>query len=148
MSRASHGRTPTNHAGCRVRGLPARGPSLGKRSASRGGAPVNPIEAFETLDLRVGRVMRAEVNTRARKPAYRLWIDFGPLGEKTSSAQLRARYAAEELVGRLVIAAVNLGARNIAGFTSEVLVLGLPDAEGEVILLAAEREVPLGGRVY
>jgi tRNA-binding protein len=111
-------------------------------------APVNPIEAFETLDLRVGRVLRAEVNTRARKPAYRLWIDFGPLGEKTSSAQLRARYAAEELVGRLVIAAVNLGGRNIAGFTSEVLVLGLPDAEGEVILLAAEREVPLGGRVY
>jgi tRNA-binding protein len=109
---------------------------------------VNPIEAFETLDLRVGRVLRAEVNTRARKPAYRLWIDFGPLGEKTSSAQLRARYGAEELVGRLVIAAVNLGARNIAGFTSEVLVLGLPDAEGEVILLAAEREVPLGGRVY
>jgi len=109
---------------------------------------VNPIEAFETLDLRVGRVLRAEVNARARKPAYRLWIDFGPLGEKTSSAQLRARYTVEELVGRLVIAAVNLGARNIAGFTSEVLVLGLPDAEGEVILLAAEREVPLGGRVY
>jgi tRNA-binding protein len=109
---------------------------------------VNPIEAFETLDLRVGRVLRAEVNARARKPAYRLWIDFGPLGEKTSSAQLRARYAGEDLVGRLVIAAVNLGARNIAGFTSEVLVLGLPDAEGEVILLAAERLVPLGGRVY
>jgi tRNA-binding protein len=109
---------------------------------------VNPIEAFETLDLRVGRVLRAEVNARARKPAYRLWIDFGPLGEKTSSAQLRARYTTEELVGRLVIAAVNLGARNIAGFTSEVLVLGLPDAEGEVILLTAEREVPLGGRVY
>jgi len=109
---------------------------------------VNPIEAFETLDLRVGRVVRAEVSARARKPAYRLWVDFGPLGEKTSSAQLRARYTAEELVGRLVIAAVNLGARNIAGFTSEVLVLGLPDAEGEVILLAAEREVPLGGRVY
>ncbi len=109
---------------------------------------MNPIEAFETLDLRVGRVLRAEVNARARKPAYRLWIDFGPLGEKTSSAQLQARYEAEELVGRLVIAAVNLGARNIAGFTSEVLVLGLPDAEGEVILLATEREVPLGGRVY
>ena len=109
---------------------------------------MNPIEAFETLDLRVGRVLRAEVSPRARKPAYRLWIDFGPLGEKTSSAQLRARYAAEDLVCRLVIAAVNLGARNIAGFTSEVLVLGLPDAAGEVILLAAEREVPLGGRVY
>ena len=118
------------------------------RPPARDGTSMNPIEAFETLDLRVGRVLRAEVNARARKPAYKLWIDFGPLGEKTSSAQLRARYTAEELVGRLVVAAVNLGARNIAGFTSEVLVLGLPDAEGEVILLAAEREVPLGGRVY
>jgi tRNA-binding protein len=85
---------------------------------------VNPIEAFETLDLRVGRIVRAEPNERARKPAYRLWIDFGPLGEKTSSAQLRALYSTEALVGRLVVAAVNLGTRNIAGFTSEVLVLG------------------------
>lgn len=109
---------------------------------------MNPVEAFETLDLRVGRVIRAEPNERARKPAYKLWIDFGPLGEKTSSAQLRALYSAEELVGRLVIAAVNLGTRNIAGFTSEVLVLGLPDAEGNVVLLASEREVPVGGRVF
>jgi tRNA-binding protein len=109
---------------------------------------LNPIEAFETLDLRVGRVLRAEPNERARKPAYKLWIDFGPLGEKTSSAQLRALYATEELVGRLVIAAVNLGERNIAGFKSEVLVLGLPNTAGEVVLLAAERDVPLGGRVY
>ena len=78
----------------------------------------------------MGRILRAEPNERARKPAYKLWIDFGPLGEKTSSAQLRALYAAEELVGRLVVAAVNLGTRNIAGFTSEVLVLGLPDEAG------------------
>jgi tRNA-binding protein len=109
---------------------------------------VTAAEAFETLDLRVGRIVRAEPNERARKPAYKLWIDFGPLGEKPSSAQLRARYRAEELVGRLVIAAVNLGTRNIAGFASEVLVLGLPDEQGEVVLLAAERDVPLGGRVY
>lgn len=109
---------------------------------------MNPVEAFETLDLRVGRVLRAEPNERARKPAYKLWIDFGPLGEKTSSAQLRALYSVEELVGRLVIAAVNLGTRNIAGFVSEVLVLGLPDAEGNVVLLASEREVPLGERVF
>jgi tRNA-binding protein len=109
---------------------------------------LNPIEAFETVDLRVGRVLRAEPNDRARKPAYKLWIDFGPLGEKSSSAQLRALYRADELVGRLVIAAVNLGTRNIAGFPSEVLVLGLPDPEGNVVLLAAERDVPLGGRVY
>ena len=109
---------------------------------------MNPVEAFETLDLRVGRIVRAEPNERARKPSYKLWIDFGPLGEKASSAQLRALYRADELVGRLVIAAVNLGARTIAGFRSEVLVLGLPSEAGEVVLLAVEREVPLGGRVY
>jgi tRNA-binding protein len=109
---------------------------------------VNPVEAFETLDLRVGRVLRAEANERARKPSYKLWIDFGSLGERTSSAQLRALYRAEELVGRLVIAAMNLGTRNIAGFASEVLVLGLPSEAGEVVLLAVERDVPLGGRVY
>ena len=109
---------------------------------------MNPIEAFETLDLRVGRVLRAEVNARARKPAYRLWIDFGPLGEKTSSAQLRARYEPEELVERLVIAAVNLGARNIAGFTSDALVLGADDESGRVVLLSTDRDVPLGQRVY
>ena len=109
---------------------------------------MNPIEAFETLDLRVGRVLRVSPNERARKPSYKLWIDFGPLGEKASSAQLRALYTVEELVGRLVVAAVNLGTRSIAGFMSEVLVLGLPDEQGNVVLLAVERDVPLGGRVY
>ncbi|RIH85301.1 putative chaperone CsaA [Calidithermus roseus] len=109
---------------------------------------MTPLEAFELLDLRVGRIIRAEPNAEARKPAYKLWIDFGPLGQKASSAQLTALYTPEELVGRLVIAAVNLGSRKIAGFTSEVLVLGLPDAEGQVVLLEPEREVPLGGRVY
>ena len=105
-------------------------------------------EAFVVLDMRVGRLVRVEPNEKARKPAYKLWIDFGPLGEKTSSAQLRALYTVEVLVGRLVIAAVNLGERNIAGFRSEVLVLGLPSAAGDVVLLAVERDVPLGGRVY
>ena len=109
---------------------------------------MNPLEAFETLDLRVGRIRRAGPNARARKPSYKLWIDFGPLGEKTSSAQVAALYRADELVGRLVIAAVNLGSRNIAGFTSEVLVLGVPNESGDVVLLAVEREVPVGGRVF
>ena len=108
----------------------------------------NAVEAFATLDLRVGRILRAESNVRARKPSYKLWIDFGPLGQKTSSAQVTARYSAEDLPGRLVVAAMNLGQRNVAGFTSEVLVLGVPDAEGETVLLAVERQVPLGGRVY
>ena len=104
--------------------------------------------AFPLLDLRVGRVLRVEPNAAARKPSYRLWIDFGPLGERTSSAQLVDLYAPDQLVGRLVVAAVNLGSRRIAGFVSEVLVLGLPDEAGRVVLLAVEREVPLGGRVY
>lgn len=111
-------------------------------AASEGGA------AFAVLDLRVGRVARVERNAGARKPSWKLWIDFGPLGEKTSSAQLVDLYTAEALTGRLVIAAVNLGERRIAGFVSQVLVLGLPDAEGRVVLLAPERDVPLGGRVY
>ena len=105
-------------------------------------------EAFAALEMRVGRIIRAELNERARKPAYRLWIDFGVEGERQSSAQLVALYSPAELVGRLVVAAMNLGVRNIAGFESEVLVLGLPDAAGRVVLLAPEREVPLGGRVY
>ena len=109
---------------------------------------MTPLEAFGLLDLRVGRVTRAEPNAQARKPAYCLWIDFGPLGSRQSSAQLTERYAAEELPGSLVIAAVNLGERRIAGFKSEVLVLGVPDAAGNVTLLRPDGEVPLGGRVY
>ncbi|MGI8817857.1 MAG: tRNA-binding protein [Gemmatimonadales bacterium] len=109
---------------------------------------MDPLEALATLDLRVGRILRAEPNTRARKPSYKLWIDFGPLGQKTSSAQLTLRYKPDELIGRLIVAAVNLGTRDIAGFQSEVLVLGLPDASGDTVLLAVEDEVPLGGRVY
>ena len=108
----------------------------------------DPMDAFQTLDLRVGRIVRAEPNARAKKPAHKLWIDFGPLGQRTSSAQIRALYAPEELIGRQVIAAMNLGTRNVAGFPSEVLVLGVPDEAGEVVLLTAERDVPLGGRVY
>ena len=110
---------------------------------------MDPITAFQTLDLRVGRVLEAAPNPKARKPSYVLRVDFGPeLGVKTSSAQLTALYQPEELVGRQVVAAVNLGTRNIAGVVSEVLVLGLPDPNGAVVLLQPEREVPLGGRVY
>ena len=109
---------------------------------------MNPIDAFQLLDLRVGRIIGAEPHSTARKPAYRLRVDLGPLGVKNSSAQLTGLYAPENLLGRQVIAAVNLGSRSIAGFQSEVLVLGLPDEEGRVVLLAPEREVPLGGRVY
>ncbi len=106
------------------------------------------LEAFQALDLRVGRILSAEPLAGARKPAYKLAIDLGPLGVKRSSAQLTDLYAPETLVGRLVVCAVNLGTRRIAGFESEVLVLGAPDAAGRVVLLAVEREVPLGGKVY
>ena len=112
-------------------------------------ARMDPIAAFQTLDLRVGRVLSAELNPRARKPSYVLKVDFGPdLGVKTSSAQLTTHYRPEDLVDRLVIGAVNLGPRNVAGVVSEVLILGLPDPDGAVVLLRPERDVPLGGRVF
>jgi tRNA-binding protein len=106
------------------------------------------MEAFGALDLRVGRIMSAEPLAGARKPAYKLTLDLGPLGHKGSSAQITDLYTPEALVGRLVVCAVNLGVRRIAGFASDVLVLGLPDEAGRVVLLAVERGVPLGGRVY
>ena len=108
---------------------------------------MDPLIAFESLDLRVGRILEASPNPKARKPSYVLRVDFGPeLGVKTSSAQLTTLYRPEDLVGRQVVAAVNLGTRNIAGVTSEVLVLGLPDHEGAVVLLRPERDVPLGNK--
>ena len=113
---------------------------------------IDPIKAFETLDLRVGRIVRCREHEQARKPAYKLWLDFGGgpegLGEKQSSARLTDLYSPEELTGRLVIAAVNLGSRRIGGFASEVLILGVPDAAGRVVLLEPERDAPLGSKVY
>lgn len=106
------------------------------------------LEAFGALDLRVARIVAAEPLAGARKPAYKLAVDLGPLGVKGSSAQLTDLYQPADLVGRLVVCAVNLGVRRVAGFASEVLVLGLPDEAGRVVLLAVERNVPLGGRVY
>ena len=106
------------------------------------------VEAFGALEMRVGRIVRAELNERARKPSYRLWIDFGPEGERRSSAQLVALYSPAQLVGRLVIAAMNLGMRNVAGFESEVLVLGFPDANGAVVLFSPDLKVPDGGKLF
>lgn len=109
-----------------------------------------PTDAWTTLEMRVGRVVRAEPFPEARKPAFRLWIDFGPEGGgvRPSSAQLTERYRPEDLVGRLVVAVTNLPAKRIAGFVSEVLVLGVPDATGATVLLQPDVDVPLGGRVY
>ena len=104
---------------------------------------------FEKVDMRVGRIVRADAFPEARKPAYKLVIDFGPeVGTRTSSAQLTALYALEELLGRLVIAVVNFPPRQIGPFRSEVLTLGVPDGRGAVVLLQAERDVPIGGRVF
>lgn len=107
------------------------------------------IEDFNQLDIRVGRIVSAEPFPEARKPAYKLTIDFGErLGLKRSSAQITKHYTIEELVGRLVLGVVNFPPRQIGPFLSEVLTLGLPDENGEVILIQPQKEVPLGGRLY
>jgi tRNA-binding protein len=104
---------------------------------------------FEKVDIRVGRIVRAEEFPEARKPAYKLEIDFGTdVGVRRSSAQLTRRYSRDELEGRLVVAVVNFPPRQIGPFRSEVLTLGLPDAEGHVVLLVPDKDVPLGGRVF
>ena len=108
---------------------------------------MNPTDAFAALDLRVGRVVRCEPNAGAEAGVPD--VDrLRPARRQAIERELTDLYTPESLVGRLVIAAVNLGPKTINGFTSEVLVLGLPDAEGRIVLLALEREVPLGGRVY
>ena len=98
--------------------------------------------------MRVGRVLEAEAFVEARKPAYKLRIDFGPLGIRRSSAQLTVHYRPEQLRGRLVIAVTNFPPRQIGPVRSEVLVLGVPDADGAVVLLELTQDVPLGGRVF
>lgn len=105
-------------------------------------------EEFFAIDIRVGTVLEAEPFPEARKPSIRMVIDFGPeLGHKRSSAQLTVHYAPQELVGRQVVAAVNLGSRRIAGFTSEVLVLGAMPTTTEVVLLAVDHPVANGTRI-
>jgi tRNA-binding protein len=106
-------------------------------------------EEFERVDVRVGRIVAAEPFPEARKPAVRLTLDFGEeLGLRRSSAQLTKYYRPEDLVGRQVVAVVNFPPKQIGPHRSEVLVLGVPDAQGAVVLLQPEREVPLGGRLF
>lgn len=104
------------------------------------------IEDFAALDLRIGTVTAAEPNTGARDPAYRLWVDFGDLGVRQSSAKITDRYEPEELVGRQVVAVTGFAPVRVGGFRSDVLILGALDASG-VVLLAPDREVPAGTNV-
>jgi tRNA-binding protein len=106
-------------------------------------------EDFEKVDVRVGTVVEAEPFPEARKPSIRLIVDFGPeIGPRKTSAQLTAHYEPEGLVGRQVLAVINFPPKRIAGFESEVLVLGVPDGNEDVVLLTPDDEVPPGGRMF
>lgn len=107
------------------------------------------FDDFLKVDIRVGRITRAEPFPEARKPALKLWIDFGEgIGVKRSSAQITRHYASEDLIGRQVMAVVNFPPRQIGPVLSEVLTLGVPDADGEVVLIGPGQDVPTGGRLF
>ena len=107
------------------------------------------FDHFFQVDIRVGTITRAEPFPEARKPAIKLWVDFGPeLGERKTSAQITRYYTPEGLPGRQVAAVVNFPPKQIGSFMSEILVLGFPDADGEVVLISPDRAVPDGGRMF
>ena len=107
------------------------------------------FDDFLKVDIRVGRVTRAEPFPEARKPAIKLWVDFGgELGVRKSSAQITAHYTPEGLIGKQVMAVVNFPARQIGPVRSEVLVLGLPDENGQIVLIGPDQDVPSGGRMH
>ncbi len=111
-------------------------------------APQVPFSAFALLDIRVATIVAVEAFPEARKPAYKLTLDLGPLGTRRSSAQVTALYTPEMLLGRQVAAVCNFAPRQIGKFMSEVLTLGFPDEDGAVVLLHPSRPVPNGGRLF
>ena len=107
------------------------------------------FDDFMKVEIRAGTIVRTEDFPEARKPAIKLWVDFGPeIGERKSSAQITRHYSVEDLPGKRVMGVVNFPPRQIGKFMSEVLVLGVPDEEGEVVLLVPDKDVPLGGRMF
>ena len=123
--------------------------AAGMIGARQQGHDMATIEDFEALDIRVGTIVAAEPFPEARKPAIKLRIDFGAeLGVKRSSAQITKYYRPEEIVGRQVLAVVNFPPRQIGKYMSEVLTLGVPDAEGAVVMIGPDRAVPDGGRLF
>ncbi len=104
-------------------------------------------DEFDKVDLRSGTVVKVEPFPRAKKPAYKIWVDFGLLGIKQTSAQVTVHYTPESLLGRQVMGCVNLGTRNIAGFLSEFLLLGFPDANGAICLVTVDPQVPNGEKL-
>ncbi len=126
---------------------------LGKHAATRQDEAMSDptsatIDEFLRLDIRVGTIIDAEPFPEARKPSLKLTIDLGPLGTRRSSAQITRHYRTDQLIGRQVLVVANLPPRQIGPFSSEVLTLGLPDADGEVVLVRPDHQVPDGGRLY
>jgi len=121
------------------------------RRLEQGDISMNIItyQDFENVEVRSGTVVKAELFPQARKPAYKVWVDFGPeFGTKQTSAQITVHYTPESLIGRQVVGVLNLGTKNIGGFISEFLLVGFPDAQGAVCLATAEPHVPNGQKLF